>query len=177
MRWWHWVLISTVACLAGFIAGRRSVPRPGTVSVSDNRTADGGVPEARATATVEKGTTTLSYSCKVEPPVIKYVKVPVPGKAPVECPQLECPVVSCSGTATSETPQASAQTVQPQLPPTVVTVRETAPRHTWGIGPSGLCTSQGCGFGAAGKWAPLPWLELHAAGTTAGAEADVLATW
>jgi len=172
MKWYHWAAIAG-ALMVGFFSGRGSVPRAGTVSVSPPPAArDGGVPEARATAQVDKGGATLSYTCKVEPPKVRYVKVP--NTALTECPQVECPAVSCSGTATSETPPARAETTVPLPPPSVVTLRETEPRRIWGIGPAGLGTYEGkFGYGAAGTWSPFRNLDAHLQVTTVGVGVDI----
>lgn len=176
LKWWHLGIVAA-SLLASFVAGRGSVHQTGTISISPAPTLrDGGVPEASSTVAVGTGSATTTVTCKVEPPAppkVVYVKVHGTDQE-VYCPQLSCPTVVCSGTATSETPPVHAQTDVPLLPPTVVTVRETAERRIWGIGPSVLCAAGACRPGAAGKWAPLSWLELHAAGSTNGAEADIL---
>jgi hypothetical protein len=172
MKWWYYIILAGVGTV-GFLAGRGSVPRApiSAVTVAPS-SGDGGTPEAKATATVDKGTTTVSYSCKVEPPVIKYVKVP--STAQGECPQVECPVLSCAGTATSETPQATAHADAPLLPPSVVTVHETERRRIWGIGLSGFVAAGSVRPGPAVVVSPFPWLDIHVSGSTNGGEADIL---
>ena len=169
VRWWYFLVVAG-GLLATYGAGRFTHRCPEVTVVVP----DAGSPIATGEVTVGSGTATTTVTCEVKPskPIIHYVKVP--GTAPVVCPQLECPTVVCSGTSSVETPPVHAQTDVPLLQPTVVTVHETTPRRTWGIGPSGFVAAGVVRPGLAAKWAPFSWLELHASGSTNGGEADIL---
>lgn len=175
MRWYIYAGVAVVLFAGGFLAGRRSVPGGGTATHVDTPTTpDGGVPEARAATEVGPGKAVTVLTCKVEPPVVRWLPRSCPGTAPVECPQMECPAVVCSGTASVETPQVTAQTAVPLLPPTVVTVHETERRRIWGIGLSGLYGAGVVRPGPALVVSPFPWLDLHAAGSTNAGEVDIV---